>query len=165
MKTLTTLTAVAVALCALGCEAIVLEKGPKPSTQQISTLEPTVDPYEPDGGGQNMTPSAPQYIYYHTIYPAGDVDFRYMESVGAYTVTIWSWRAPLRVRVWTRASKLHGPSTLVADNLVGEGQHVNIPFTLTTEQGFVVVRVEAAPDAGWTVHAIRFVAQTDLLQR
>ena len=105
MKTLTTLTAVAVALCAPGCEAIVLEKGKKPSTQQISTLEPTVNPYEPDGGGQNMTPSAPQYISYHTIYPAGDVDFRYMESVGAYTVTIWSWRAPLRVRVWTRASR------------------------------------------------------------
>jgi len=154
---LLSLTTVAAVLYTVGCEAISIEKSAMPSTQQLSALEPMVDPYEPDGGGQNMTPSAAKYLYYHTIYPAGDVDFRYMESVGDYEVVVQPARAPLRVRVWTRASKLHGPSKLAADTIAGTGQPTKIPVTLTNESSFVVVRVEGAPGADWTVYYVRFL--------
>ncbi len=80
-----------------------------------------------------------------------------MESVGTYEVAIESSRAALRVRVWTRASQLQGPSTLVDDTIVSGGQPMRIPFTLTADRSFVVVRVEAAPGAGWTVYGITFV--------
>ncbi len=159
MRTLIVLTTVAAALCAGGCGAISIEKSAKPSTQQLSALQPMVDPYEPDGGGQNMTPSAPKFIYYHTVYPAGDVDFRYMESVGDYELHVQPARAALRVRVWTRPSRLHGPSTLVDDTIAGTGRPTVIPFTLTADKRFVVVRVEAAPGAGWTVYYVRFLAR------
>jgi hypothetical protein len=161
MKWFAMLTIAAVAACLAGCEAIVLdnEKGPEPSTQKLSLIEHLVDPYEPDSGGQYMTPSAPQYTYYHTIYPADDVDFRYMQSVGAYAVNIQPARAALRVRVWTRAQKLHGPSTLVADSIAGTAQPLKVPFTLTNEQSFVVVRVEGTPSTDWTVYWINFVPE------
>jgi hypothetical protein len=159
MRTSATLAIAAIAACLMGCGAIVLQKTAEQSTRQVSPNEPLVDPYEPDGGGQNMTPSAPQYDYFHTIYSAGDVDFRYMQSVGACTLQVQPARAALRVRVWTRPGKLHGPSTLVADDIVGAGQPLKVPFTLTNEQSFVVVRVEAAPGADWTAYGIRFVPQ------
>lgn len=161
MKTLRMLAALAVAACLTGCGAISLEaeKSAEISGQHVSVTDLTFDPYEPDNGGQYMTPSAPRFTYTQTIYPADDVDFRYMEAVGSYTLVISPVSAMLHVQVWTRAQKLYGPSTLIREALVRAGDKWEVPFTLTQQQSFVVVRVEAAPGEGITAYTIGFDPQ------